>query len=238
MAGWLATGGADLGSARGDDPAEGPRHGHAAAIAIKDAKVVAAPGKVYDPGTVVVRGGVIEAVGPAKETAIPFDAEVIDGKGLVVYPGFIDLFTTLGQRPGVDRSATGRGRPVDLAESSLAATPADNRKGLTPEFEAAGSLELTDAAGRAAPAAGLHRPALGPGRGDRHRPERPRQPERAAAPRGDRQGARRAPHPPRAAPGARGPAPGRPDAHAGPARPAPAARQPIRARPRTPIRAC
>ena len=76
---------------------------------------------------------------------MPFDAEVIDGKGLTVYPGFIDLFTTVGQRAGVERSATGRGRPVDLAESPLAATPADNRRGLTPEFEAAGALELTDA---------------------------------------------------------------------------------------------
>ena len=93
----------------------------------------------------MVRGGLIEAAGPAKDVVVPFDAEVIDGKGLTVYPGFIDLFTTVGQRPGVERSATGRGRPVDLAESPLAATPADNRRGLTPEFEAAGALELTDA---------------------------------------------------------------------------------------------
>ena len=34
---------------------------------------------------------------------------------------------------------------MDLAESPLAATPADNRRGLTPEFEAAGAIELTDA---------------------------------------------------------------------------------------------
>ena len=92
----------------------------------------------------MIRGGLIEAVGPAKDVTVPFDAEVIDGKGLTVYPGFIDLFTTAGQRAGVERSATGRGRPVDLAESPLAATPADNRRGLTPEFEAAGAIELTD----------------------------------------------------------------------------------------------
>ena len=47
------------------------RHGYATAIAIKDARVVAAPGKVYDPGTVVVRGGVIEAVGPARRRRSP-----------------------------------------------------------------------------------------------------------------------------------------------------------------------
>ncbi len=116
-----------------------------AAYAIQGAKVIAAPGKVFDPGTIVVRRGVIEAVGPAKEIAIPYDAESIEGKGLVVYPGFIDLYTTVGQRSGVERSATGRGRPVDLAEAPLASTPADNRRGLTPEFEVAGQIELTEA---------------------------------------------------------------------------------------------
>ncbi len=143
--GWLGAALPDLAPARGDDDPARPRNGYPVAYAIKDAKIIAAPGKVHDPGTIVVQGGLIEAVGPAKDVVVPFDAEVIDGKGLTVYPGFINLFTTVGQRPGVERSATGRGRPVDLAESPLAATPADNRRGLTPEFEAAGALELTDA---------------------------------------------------------------------------------------------
>ena len=76
---------------------------------------------------------------------VPYDAETIDGKGLVVYPGFIDLYTTIGQRAGAERSATGKGRPVDLAEAPLISTPPDNRKGLTPEFDVAGAIELTDA---------------------------------------------------------------------------------------------
>ena len=122
-----------------------PRNGYPAAYVIKEAKIIAAAGKVHDPGTVVVRQGVIVAVGPSKDIAIPLDAEVIEGKGLVVYPGFIDLFTTVGQRAGVDRSATGQGQLVNLAETPLAATPADNRKGLTPEFDTAATLELTDA---------------------------------------------------------------------------------------------
>ncbi len=114
------------------------------AYAITGAKVVAAPGKVFDPGTVVVRRGVIEAVGLAKDVTVPYDAETIDGKGLVVYPGFIDLYSTAGQRAGVERSGTGKGRPVDLAEAPLSSTPPDNRRGLTPEFSVAGALELPD----------------------------------------------------------------------------------------------
>jgi len=116
-----------------------------AAYAITGAKVVAAPGKTYEPGTILIRRGLIEAVGPAKDVAVPYDAETIDGKGLVVYPGFIDLFTTAGQRAGVERSATGKGRPVDLAEAPLPSTPPDNRRGLTPEFDVASALDLTEA---------------------------------------------------------------------------------------------
>jgi imidazolonepropionase-like amidohydrolase len=116
-----------------------------AAYAITGAKVVAAPGKTYEPGTILVRRGLIEAVGLAKDVVVPYDAETIDGKGLVVYPGFIDLYTTIGQRAGVERSATGKGRPVDLSEAPLPSTPPDNRKGLTPEFEVARVLELPDA---------------------------------------------------------------------------------------------
>jgi imidazolonepropionase-like amidohydrolase len=114
------------------------------AYAITGAKVVAAPGKTYEPGTIVVRRGLIEAVGLAKEIAVPYDAEVIDGKGLSVYAGFIDLYTTVGQRAGVERSATGKGRPVDLSEAPLASTPPDNRRGLTPEFDVATALEMND----------------------------------------------------------------------------------------------
>ncbi len=130
--------------ASADDP-DGLASGtYPAAYALTGARVVAAPGKVFEPGTIVVRRGVVEAVGLSKDVETPYDAETIDGKGLVVYPGFIDLDTTIGQRAGVERSATGRGRPVDLADAPLPATPPDNRKGLTPEFDVAGSLELTD----------------------------------------------------------------------------------------------
>ncbi len=115
------------------------------AYAITGAKIVTAPGTSIDSGTIVIRRGIIEAVGPAKDIEVPYDAETIDGKGLVVYPGFIDLYTTIGQHAGVERSATGKGRPVDLAEAPLISTPPDNRKGLTPEFDVASALELTEA---------------------------------------------------------------------------------------------
>src|SRR5690349_6782930 len=44
--------------------------------------------------TVIIRNGIIEAVGPG--VSIPVDAIVIDCKGLTVYPGMVDSGTKLG----------------------------------------------------------------------------------------------------------------------------------------------
>src|SRR5438067_432759 len=66
--------------------------------AIRGARIVTAAGAPIDSGTVVLRRGVIDAIGPA--VPVPADAEIIDGKGLTVYPGLIDLGnTTLADQP-------------------------------------------------------------------------------------------------------------------------------------------
>jgi imidazolonepropionase-like amidohydrolase len=115
------------------------------AYAIKGAKVVVAPGRTIDVGTIVVRKGIIEAVGPADKVAVPYDAELIDGKGMVVYSGFVDMYTTLGQAVGVTRSQVGAGRTVKYSDFAFPRTPPDNRLGITPEFEVASVLDLPDA---------------------------------------------------------------------------------------------
>ena len=115
---------------------------HPAAYAVKGAKIVPVSGEPIDNGTVVVRDGVITDVGPLDKVEIPFDAEVIEGKGLVVYPGFIDLLTTQGQDSSVVKSTTGAGRPINYANFALARTPDDNRYGMTPEYEVATAVDL------------------------------------------------------------------------------------------------
>ena len=57
--------------------------------AIRGARIVPVAGAPIDKGTVVMRDGVIVDVG-AGVTA-PADAIVIDGAGLTVYPGLIDM---------------------------------------------------------------------------------------------------------------------------------------------------
>src|SRR5437773_2420346 len=62
--------------------------------AIKDAKIYPVSGPVIARGTIVIRNGLIEAVGA--NIRVPPEATVIDGNGITVYPGLIDSFTDTG----------------------------------------------------------------------------------------------------------------------------------------------
>jgi len=62
--------------------------------AITNARIVPVSGATIERGTVVIRDGLIAAVGA--NVAAPADARIIDGNGLTVYPGLIDSYTNLG----------------------------------------------------------------------------------------------------------------------------------------------
>src|SRR5205085_8265842 len=100
------------------------------------------PGQVLAKATIVIRDGLIEAVGP--DVAAPADALRIDGAGLIVYPGFVDACGHWGYDAALRRSEIGPTAPEDFASESLAATKADNRKGLTPEFATNFALKAED----------------------------------------------------------------------------------------------
>ncbi|MFN2406436.1 MAG: amidohydrolase family protein, partial [Pyrinomonadaceae bacterium] len=61
--------------------------------AITNARIVTVSGPTIERGTLVIRNGLIVAVG-ANVNAPP-DARIIDGNGLTVYPGLIDSYTNL-----------------------------------------------------------------------------------------------------------------------------------------------
>ncbi|MGH7562422.1 MAG: amidohydrolase family protein [Gemmatimonadales bacterium] len=66
----------------------------APAYAITNATIVPVAGPRITGGTIVIRGDRIEAVGAG--VTPPAGAQVIDGRGLFVYPGLIDLGARLG----------------------------------------------------------------------------------------------------------------------------------------------
>jgi len=111
--------------------------------AITNARIVPGTGPAIEKGTIVLRNGIIAAVGAT--TPAPPDARVIDGTGLTVYPGLIDANSSIGYAVAATavadagragRGAGGRGSAVQQG----APTGAPNSLhpvGLQPELAAA-----------------------------------------------------------------------------------------------------
>ncbi|MDQ1557482.1 MAG: hypothetical protein QOD32_542 [Pyrinomonadaceae bacterium] len=89
--------------------------------AITGARIVTVSGAEIARGTIVIRNGLIAAVGA--NVAAPSDARIIDGTGLTVYPGLIDANTNLGMPAAAARPAGGGGAAAFLAAQQQA-TPA------------------------------------------------------------------------------------------------------------------
>src|SRR5271156_1546147 len=125
------------------------------AVAIRNAKIVTVSGPVIAKGTVVVRNGLIEAVG--ENVQVPADAWVVDGEGMTVYPGLIDALSTVGIAGAapVAGAAGGRGGRNAGAQgtpaiAALAAAPAarsngpEDRPQTTSWLQAADEVSPTD----------------------------------------------------------------------------------------------
>ncbi len=68
----------------------------APAVAITGGKLLTITHGVIENGTIILADGKIAAVGAAKAVKIPAGAQVIDAKGMTIYPGLIDSETNLG----------------------------------------------------------------------------------------------------------------------------------------------
>jgi imidazolonepropionase-like amidohydrolase len=91
--------------------------------AITHAKIFTLAGSPIEDGTLVIRDGQIAAVGAAVE--VPQGAQVIDAKGLQVYPGLFDSVTQMGLSEisavsaTVDSSETGNYNPDVVAATAV-----------------------------------------------------------------------------------------------------------------------
>jgi imidazolonepropionase-like amidohydrolase len=90
----LAAGSLEAQQSSRTEPIAGLRDNSTGFHALVGARVVTAPGQVLTNATVVIRNGLITAVGAGM--AAPAGARVWDLKGLTVYPGFIDASADLG----------------------------------------------------------------------------------------------------------------------------------------------
>jgi imidazolonepropionase-like amidohydrolase len=91
--------------------------------AITHAKVFTLAGAPIEDGTVIISNGKIAAVGATVD--IPTGAQVIDGKGLQIYPGLFDSITQMGLREigavgaTVDETETGDFNPDVVAATAI-----------------------------------------------------------------------------------------------------------------------
>jgi len=83
------------------------QHSATDTYAITNARIVAVSGPTIDRGTVVIRNGLIAAVGASVN--VPPDARIIDGAGLTVYPGLIDSYTNLALPEAASSPSPGGG---------------------------------------------------------------------------------------------------------------------------------
>lgn len=135
--------------------------------AITGARIEPGNGPAIASGTVVIRNGLVAAVG--SNPAIPADARVIDGSGLTVYPGFIDGYTSLGIGTAAAAAGAGQGAAAAQAARRPSAPNSTYGPGLQSEVDAAAELDPSGTAFTAARAAGftaaLTAPASGVFRG-------------------------------------------------------------------------
>ena len=121
------------------------------AVAIRGGTVVTVSGATIQKGTVVIRGGLITAVGA--DVAIPADARIVDATGMTVYPGLFDSYTAVGvsapaqagasgQRPGGGPPGTPAIAAPPAAPQAAPATQSSS-SGQNPELMAADQLRVT-----------------------------------------------------------------------------------------------
>lgn len=73
-------------------------------LAFVGARILPIGAPPLEDGVLIVRNGVVEAVGPRSGTSIPAEAEVRDVTGLWIMPGLVDTHSHLGRSDGADRS--------------------------------------------------------------------------------------------------------------------------------------
>jgi imidazolonepropionase-like amidohydrolase len=133
-------------------------------MAIRDARIVTGSGQVLEKGTVLIKDGLIAAVGATVD--VPKAAWVIDGKGLTVYPGLIDGLSSWGlpeAAPATPAAGGAAGRTQQAVQALTtpgAAQPArsngpEDRPGTNTWVKAADQVRLNGARVEQARSAGF-----------------------------------------------------------------------------------
>jgi imidazolonepropionase-like amidohydrolase len=127
--------------------------------ALTNARIETVSRGTIERGTIVIRNGLIHAVGAS--VTPPADARIVDLNGRTVYPGIIDLMSTMGLPSTTARSGAGSGAPAAAGDANSTAT----WNGLDPHRVVARELKPTAADIRTARDAGITAVLVAPSRG-------------------------------------------------------------------------
>jgi len=118
--------------------------------AVRDCRIVPVAGPVIEKGTIIIRDGLIDSLGPVEKIKIPEDAEIVAAEGLVAYPGLISAFSNafleMPARP------EGQASPFEEALQARTTQPQEDRFPPGP-----GLLVLDQLKPKPAAIAGFHR---------------------------------------------------------------------------------
>ncbi|GAB5554902.1 MAG: amidohydrolase family protein [Saprospiraceae bacterium] len=107
--------------------------------AIKDVTIIQKPGQQIEKGTIVIKDGIIHAVGA--NVKVPADAEVLEADGMYVYAGFIDGLSNVGV-PAPKQS--GNNNRASRPSGAVRGNPPNSLAGITPEISASDKISMTD----------------------------------------------------------------------------------------------
>ena len=156
-------------------PVEGLRDASPRVHAITGARIVTAPGVVIERGTLVVRDGVITAVGAEADVKVPADARIWAATGKTIYAGLIEPLAELhlpsALKPAVETEGGGRGgrggaaqaAPAEAMAPAAAARSWNAR--VTPERDVAKVLMADEKGASALRELGFTSAAVTPARG-------------------------------------------------------------------------
>jgi imidazolonepropionase-like amidohydrolase len=151
-------------------PKQGIRENDPRFHALTNARIITAPGKTIEKGTVLIRDGLIVEAGP--DVKVPPEARVWDLAGKTIYPGFIDSYSRLGLPETLQPEPVRTDVDPDDPNAKPKEIPREHAKGMhswnprvTPERKAADYLNLDKKATRKLRDLGFTSALVVPGRG-------------------------------------------------------------------------
>src|SRR3954469_12153454 len=152
------------------DPKQGIRENDPRVHALTNARIVAAPGKTIEKGTILIRDGLIAEVGA--DVKVPAEARVWDLSGKTVYAGFIDGYSRLDLPETLKPEPARTDTDPDDPSAKPKEVPRESAKGMhswnprvTPERRAADYLNVDKKATKVLRDLGFTSALVVPGRG-------------------------------------------------------------------------